>query len=62
MCQKQFRLICSLKFDACVVQVEATMTIIKYVMSASEVQDGANGLVLPDKLVEDKLYCMDVVH
>jgi len=26
MCQKQVRLIYSLKFDACVVQVEATMT------------------------------------
>ena len=30
--------------------------------SASEVQDGANGLVLPDKLVDEKLYCTDVVH
>lgn len=62
MCPNQVRLIYSLKFAACVVQVEATMTIIKYVRSASGVQAGADGLVLPDELVEEKLYCTDVVH
>lgn len=38
------------------------MTIIKHVRSAAEGQDGANGLVLPDKLAEEKFYCTDIVH
>lgn len=63
MCQKQVRLIpYSLKAAPCVVQVKATATIIKYVRFAFEVQGGANGLVLPERLVEEKPYCMDVVH
>lgn len=33
------------------------MTIIKYVRSAPEAWDGANGLILPDML-EEKLGCM----